>query len=586
MNLHEYQSKKIFADYGIPVPQGAVAAHRRRGGGGGRSASAARCGWSRRRCTPAAAARPAASSWRATPRRCAPRPTQMLGTRLVTKQTGAEGLPVEPGVRGDRLADRARDLPQPHARTARRAASPSSPRPPAAWTSRKSRRRSPRRSSRRPSIRPSASRPTRRASSGFGLGSTARRSASSRRSCRRCTGCTSNKDASLVEVNPLIVTRGRHARGARRARSTSIANALFRHPDLAALRDRDAGRSRSRRVPASTTSTTSRSMATSPAWSTARALPWPPWTSSSCTAARPANFLDVGGGATAERVTAAFELILSNPQRARHPGQHLRRHRALRRDRRGHHRPRCKNVGVKVPVVVRLEGTNAEAGARDARAERPRDHRRREPHRCGAQGRRRCPYPLISRHRHEHSRQQAHQGHRARDSPASRARSTPQQCLAYGTRIVGGVTPGRGGTRHLDLPVFDTVRDAVRDTGATVSMIYVPAAVRGRRDPRSRRCRHRAGRLHHRRHSGERHGAREGGARRLVHAADRPELPGHHHAGRMQDRHHAGLHPPARLRRHRVALRHADLRGRAPDHAASASARAPASASAAIRCAA
>ena len=51
-----------------------------------------------------------------------------------------------------------------------------------------------------------------------------------------------------------------------------------------------------------------------------------------------------------------------------------------------------------------------------------------------------------------------------------------QQCLAYGTRIVGGVTPGRGGTQHLDLPVFDTVHRAVRDTGATVSMIYVPAA--------------------------------------------------------------------------------------------------------------
>ncbi|MBK6673447.1 MAG: succinate--CoA ligase subunit alpha [Proteobacteria bacterium] len=51
-----------------------------------------------------------------------------------------------------------------------------------------------------------------------------------------------------------------------------------------------------------------------------------------------------------------------------------------------------------------------------------------------------------------------------------------QQCLAYGTRIVGGVTPGRGGTQHLDLPVFDTVQRAVRDTGATVSMIYVPAA--------------------------------------------------------------------------------------------------------------
>jgi succinyl-CoA synthetase alpha subunit len=51
-----------------------------------------------------------------------------------------------------------------------------------------------------------------------------------------------------------------------------------------------------------------------------------------------------------------------------------------------------------------------------------------------------------------------------------------QQSVAYGTRVVGGVTPGRGGSKHLDLPVFDTVRSAVKQTGATVSMIYVPAA--------------------------------------------------------------------------------------------------------------
>ena len=50
-----------------------------------------------------------------------------------------------------------------------------------------------------------------------------------------------------------------------------------------------------------------------------------------------------------------------------------------------------------------------------------------------------------------------------------------EQCIAYGTKLVGGVTPGRGGERHLDLPVFDTVADAVRETGATASMIYVPA---------------------------------------------------------------------------------------------------------------
>jgi succinyl-CoA synthetase alpha subunit len=50
-----------------------------------------------------------------------------------------------------------------------------------------------------------------------------------------------------------------------------------------------------------------------------------------------------------------------------------------------------------------------------------------------------------------------------------------EQCLAYGTRVVGGVTPGRGGEKHLGLPVFDTAQDAVAKTGATVSMIYVPA---------------------------------------------------------------------------------------------------------------
>jgi len=51
-----------------------------------------------------------------------------------------------------------------------------------------------------------------------------------------------------------------------------------------------------------------------------------------------------------------------------------------------------------------------------------------------------------------------------------------EQSLAYGTKLVGGVTPGRGGERHLGQPVFDTVAQAVRATGASASMIYVPAA--------------------------------------------------------------------------------------------------------------
>ena len=51
-----------------------------------------------------------------------------------------------------------------------------------------------------------------------------------------------------------------------------------------------------------------------------------------------------------------------------------------------------------------------------------------------------------------------------------------EQAIAYGTKMVGGVTPGKGGQRHLGLPVFNTMREAVEETGAEASVIYVPAA--------------------------------------------------------------------------------------------------------------
>ena len=123
-----------------------------------------------------------------------------------------------------------------------------------------------------------------------------------------------------------------------------------------------------------------------------------------------------------------------------------------------------------------------------------------------------------------------------------------QAALDYGTQMVGGVTPGKGGTTHLGLPVYDTVAEAVAKTGATASRDLRPAPLRRGFDPRGDRRRSAADRHDHRGHSGARHGQGQARAVGLQVAADRPELPRRADARRVQDRHHAGQHLLARAR--------------------------------------
>jgi len=356
MNLHEYQAKEVFRTYGIPVPAGKVAASAEEAaaaaqalggtvwvvkaqvhaGGRGKAGGV-------KLVRDLDAVRAAAAG--------------MLGTRLVTQQTAAEGLPVgrvyvEVGSEIAREIYLSLTLNREKSRVALIASAAGgmdieevAQRTPEKILS--------------VTIHPAAGlQPHQARELAFGLGLSGSQISEFQALASALYKLYVEQDLSLVEVNPLIVTKS-GALVALDAKINLDANALFRHPQLAQLRDASQEDPMERQAAEHDLNYVSLDGDIA-CMVNGAGLAMATMDLIKLHGGRPANFLDVGGGATSERVTAAFELILSNPKV-----------RAVLVNIFGGI-VRCdiiaegvinavKKVGVRVPVVVRLEGTNAEA---------------------------------------------------------------------------------------------------------------------------------------------------------------------------------------------------------------------------------
>ena len=289
-------------------------------------------------------------------------------------------------------------------------------------------------------------------------------------------------DADLVEVNPLAIVRERAADGSERerlvcldAKITLDDSALPRHPDLEARRDLD------EEDPADTEAREQdinfiHLDGTIGCIVNGAGLAMTTMDLVKRAGGEPANFLDIGGGAKADTVAAAMRLILADPKvqailvnifggitRGDEVARGLVEARAQQ--------------SREVPMVVRIVGTNAEEAQRILReasfqTAREPGRGRRAGGGCGARdrrssGRSRAMSILVGR-----DTRLVVQGITGREGEFH-----SRQMLAYGTQIVAGTRFGKGGQRALDgtVPVFDTVREAVREAGANTSIIFVPA---------------------------------------------------------------------------------------------------------------
>jgi succinyl-CoA synthetase beta subunit len=355
MNLHEYQAKELFRGYGISVPAGQVAASaeeaaaaaRALGGGvwvvkaqvhaGGRGKAGGV-----KLVRDLDAVRAAAG--------------ELLGKRLVTPQTPADGLPVE-RVYVEAGSDIAREIYVSLTLNRERGRIALIVSAAGGMEIEEVAHRTPEKIL-SVNIHPAAGLQAYQARElAFGLGLQGPQVGEFQSLVTALYRLYIEKDLSLVEINPLIVTRA-GALVALDAKINVDANALPRHPELARLRDASQEDPMERRASEHDLNYVSLD-GNIACMVNGAGLAMATMDLIKLHGGEPANFLDVGGGATAERVTAAFELILSNPKV-----------RAVLVNIFGGI-VRCdliaegvitavKRVGVRVPVVVRLEGTNAD----------------------------------------------------------------------------------------------------------------------------------------------------------------------------------------------------------------------------------